>query len=254
MLELRGVSKSFSGLPALERVSFTAPPGQVTGYLGPNGSGKSTTVKIITGLMDPSAGEVFWRGHSVRKDLEGFRAVLGYVPEEPHLYSHLTGAEFLELTGDLRMLPRRAVARRAETFLRTFGLWEDRWSPVSSYSKGMRQKVLLAAALLHDPELLLLDEPFSGLDVQTGLVLRELIRELAAAGKTVLFSSHELDTVEKVASRVVILHKGHVVADDSVSSLRRLMALPTLEEIFRQIARDADPGEAARVLLEGMRL
>ena len=254
MLELRGVSKFFSGLPALERVSFTAPPGQVTGYLGPNGSGKSTTVKIITGLMEPSAGEVFWRGHAVRRDLEGFRAILGYVPEEPHLYSHLTGAEFLELTGDLRMLPRQTVARRAETFLRTFGLWEDRWSPVSSYSKGMRQKVLLAAALLHDPDLLLLDEPFSGLDVQTGLVLRELIRELAAAGKTVLFSSHELDTVEKVSSRVVILHKGRVVADDSVSSLRRLMALPTLEEIFRQIARDMDPGEAARALLGGMRL
>lgn len=254
MLELRSVSKRFNGLSALEQVSFIAHPGEVTGYLGPNGSGKSTTVKIITGLMPPSDGLVLWRGRPVSEDVEGFRSILGYVPEEPHLYSHLTGAEFLELTGDLRLIPRSAAARRTEALLRTFGMWEDRWSPISSYSKGMRQKILLAAALMHDPELLLLDEPFSGLDVQTGLVLRELIRGLAAAGKTVLFSSHELDTVEKVSSRVVILHKGRVVADDSVSGLRSLMALPTLEEIFQQIASEVDPGEAAQTLLRGMRL
>jgi ABC-2 type transport system ATP-binding protein len=253
MLEIRDISKRFAGIPALESASFVARPGQVTGYLGPNGSGKSTTVKIITGLIAPSSGHVYWKGSDVRDDLEAFRGILGYVPEEPHLYSHLSGFEYLQLTGDLRQIQRPVLERRAENFLRAFGLWEDRWSLISSYSKGMRQKVLLAAALLHDPELVVLDEPFSGLDVHTALVLRELIRALAASGKTVLFSSHELDTVEKVAARVVILHRGKVVANDSVSNLRQLMALASLEAIFTQLAVQGDPAESAAQLIAGMR-
>lgn len=252
MIEICGISKRFAGIPALDNVSFIARPGIVTGYLGPNGSGKSTTVKIITGLIAPSCGHVYWKGADVREDLEAFRAVLGYVPEEPHLYSHLSGFEYLQLTGDLRQIRRPVLERRAETFLRGFGLWEDRWSLISTYSKGMRQKVLLAAALLHDPELVILDEPFNGLDVQTALVLRELIRGLAAAGKTVLFSSHELDTVEKVAAHVVILHKGKVVANDSVNHLRQLMALASLEAIFTQLAAQGDPAASASQLIAGM--
>ena len=236
MLELRGVIKRYTGIPVVNGVSFTAARGEVTGYLGPNGSGKSTTLKMITGLIEPSDGEILFDGVPVGRDRLAHKQRLGYVPEEPHLYPHLTGAEYLEMVGQLRGIPEGLVIHKTSGFLRLLGLHADRNVPISSYSKGMRQKILLAAALLHNPELILLDEPFSGLDVNSALVLRGLIHELAARGKVVLFSSHELDTVERVSSRVVILHKGKVVANDSIENLRSLMSLPTLEGIFSQLA------------------
>ena len=240
MLELRGVIKRYTGIPVVNGVTFTAARGEVTGYLGPNGSGKSTTLKMITGLIEPSDGEILFDGVPVGRDRLAHKQRLGYVPEEPHLYPHLTGAEYLEMVGQLRGIPERLVVEKASGFLRLLGLHGDRNVPISSYSKGMRQKILLAAALLHNPELILLDEPFSGLDVNSALVLRGLIHELAARGKVVLFSSHELDTVERVSSRVVILHKGKVVANDSIANLRALMSLPTLEGIFSQLAIEQD--------------
>ncbi len=250
MLELRRVTKRFSGIPAVQDVSFAARPGEITGYLGPNGSGKSTTLKMITGLIEPSDGEILFRGEPIRRDWIAFKQRLGYVPEEPHLYSHLTGLEYLEMVGQLRGLPARPLARKIDGFLRLLSLHDDRYVALSSYSKGMRQKILLAAALLHNPDLLLLDEPFSGLDVNSALVLRSLIRELAARGKVVLFSSHELDTVERVSSRVVILHKGRLVANDSIEQLRSLMALPTLEDIFSQLAVEQDTEAVTRQIVE----
>jgi len=240
VLELRSVTKRYPGLTAVNDVSFTARAGEVTGYLGPNGSGKSTTLKMITGLIDPSDGQILFRGEPIGRDPMAYRRLLGYVPEEPHLYPHLTGAEYLEMVGQLRRLDEASLANKIDGFLRLLSLQEDRHTPISSYSKGMRQKVLLAAALLHNPELVLLDEPFSGLDVNSALVLRDLIRQLAARGKVVLFSSHEMETVERVCQRIVILHKGRVVANDSIEQLRALMSLPTLEEIFSQLAIEQD--------------
>ena len=240
MLELRNVTKRFSGIPAVDAVSFAARGGEVTGYLGPNGSGKSTTMKMITGLIDPSEGEILFAGEPVERDWVAHRQRFGYVPEEPQLYPHLTGEEFLDMVGRLRGLPTGPLAEKIAGLLQLFGLHGDRHVAIASYSKGMRQKVLLSAALLHNPDLILLDEPFSGLDINSALVMRELILALAAAGKTVLLSSHELEVVEKVCSRVVIIHKGRVVADDSISQLRTLMSLPTLEDIFTQLAVEQD--------------
>ena len=216
MLELRHVTKLYSGIPVVCDVNFIAGAGQVTGYLGPNGSGKSTTFKMIAGLIDPSEGEILFRGEPIRRDRIEYRQRLGYVPEEPQLYPHLTGAEYLEMIGQLRGLPAAPLAEKVDGFLALLGLHADRHVAISSYSKGMRQKVLLSAALLHNPDILLLDEPFSGLDVNSALVLRGLIQQLAARGKVVLISSHELETVERVSSRVVILHRGKVIANDSI--------------------------------------
>ncbi len=244
-LELRNVTKRFLGIPAVDNVSFEARPGEITGYLGPNGSGKSTTMKMITGLIEPSDGEILFDGQAIRRDLLAFKRRLGYVPEEPYLYSHLSGLEYLVMVGQLRDVETETATARIEGLLRLLGLHSDRHVPMSSYSKGMRQKILLSAALLHNPDLILLDEPFSGLDVATSLVLRSLIEELAARGKVVLFSSHELDTVERVSKHVVILHKGKLVADDSIESLRSLMSLPTLEGIFRQLAVEQDTTQVA---------
>src|SRR5579862_2254233 len=250
MLEVRALTKRYPGVLAVDSVSFTALPGQVTGYLGPNGSGKSTTVKMITGLLEPTAGEILYRGRPIGADLIEYRRILGYVPEEPYLYPHLTGAEYLELAGELRDLPAATLHAKIEALLRLFSLAGDRHSPISSYSKGMRQKVLLSAALMHNPDLVLLDEPFSGLDVASMLVVRGLIEELARRGKVVLFSSHELETVERVCSHVVILHRGKIVADDSIEGLRTLMELPTLEGIFAQLAVEQDTGAISRQLAE----
>jgi ABC-2 type transport system ATP-binding protein len=209
---------------------------------------------MITGLIEPSEGQILFRGEPIDRDRIRYRQRLGYVPEEPQLYPHLTGAEYLEMVGQLRGLPKQQLAEKIDGFLRLFSLHDDRYVPISSYSKGMRQKVLLAAALLHNPELILLDEPFSGLDVNSALVLRDLIGELALRGKVVLFSSHELETVERVCSRVVILHKGRVVANDSIAELRALMSLPTLEGIFSQLAIEQDTGAITQQILQVMEL
>jgi ABC-2 type transport system ATP-binding protein len=250
MLELRNVSKHFRGIPAVSDVSFRARPGEITGYLGPNGSGKSTTMKMITGLIETTSGDIFFNGEPIRRDPIGWKQRLGYVPEEPWLYSHLSGLEYLVMVGQLRNLPARETAGRIDGLLRLFSLHGDRHAPISSYSKGMRQKILLSAALLHNPGVILLDEPFSGLDVGTGLVLRSLIQELAARGKVILFSSHELETVERVCSRIVILHRGRVVADDSIERLRTLMSTPTLEGIFSQLAVEQDTAAISREIAD----
>lgn len=250
MLELRNVSKRFAGSLAVDDVSFRARPGEVTGYLGPNGSGKSTTIKMIVGLIDATAGDITFNGHSIQQDDIAWKQRLGYVPEEPHLYAHLSGLEYLVMVGQLRDLPARPTADRIDGLLRLLALYDDRHVSISAYSKGMRQKVLLAAALLHNPDLLLLDEPFSGLDISSALVLRSLIQELATRGKVVLFSSHELETVERISSHVVILHRGKVVADDSIERLRTLMSVSTLEEIFAQLASQHDTAAVSRQIAD----
>jgi ABC-2 type transport system ATP-binding protein len=253
MLELRKVSKHFLGIAAVDHVSFSARAGEITGYLGPNGSGKSTTMKMITGLIETTSGEILFEGQRIQTNLIAHKQRMGYVPEEPYLYTHLSGAEYLAMVGQLRNLPPKHTADCIDGLLRLFSLHGDRHSPISAYSKGMRQKVLLAAALMHNPQLILLDEPFSGLDVGSALVLRSLIQELAARGKVVLFSSHDLETVERVCSRVVILHRGKIVADDSIERLRTLMALPTLEEIFSQLAVEQDTAAISREIADLIR-
>jgi ABC-2 type transport system ATP-binding protein len=248
--EVRNLYKRYLGIPALDHVSFIARPGEVTGYLGANGSGKSTTMKLATGLIEPTSGEILFAGRPIQENPMAYRQRIGYVPEEPHLYTHLSGLEYLVMVAQLRDMDRNSANHRIHELLRLFGMHGDRDVAISSYSKGMRQKILLIAALMHNPDLILLDEPFSGLDVGSSLILRSLIKELAARGKIVLFSSHELETVERVCSHIVILHRGKVVADDSIERLRVLMAVPTLEEIFSQLAVETDSDTISREIAD----
>src|SRR5882757_5719328 len=250
MLEVRGLIKRYNRIPAVDSVSFTIRPGEILGYIGPNGAGKSTTVKVLTGLIEPTDGKIFFNGRDVREDWIGFQRQMGYVPEEPHLYPHLGGREYLQLVGRLRGLPRRVLEPRMDQMLRLFSLWEDRHSPLSSYSKGMRQKILLSGALLHNPDLLILDEPFSGLDVNTAMVLRSLLKSLAERKKMILYSSHVLEVVEKVCHKVLILRKGQVVAHDSVARLRELMSKSSLEDVFAQLTQPEDTEAIARRIIE----
>src|SRR5687767_7346776 len=248
MLEVVDATKTYHGIPAVRSVSFTASPGEVVGLLGPNGSGKSTTVKMIVGLLSPSKGHIMWRGRSIHDQLLDYQSLVGYVPEEPRLYTYLTAVEYLELVGGLRHIERKILTRRIERYLELFGLSSDRYTPLASFSKGMRQKVLISAALIHDPAIILFDEPNSGLDVASTLILRTLVRSLAERGKTIIYSSHVLDAVEKICERVLILHNSHVVAHDSVSRLRELAEAASLEQVFAALAVDQNVEEIGREL------
>jgi len=254
MLEVRGLGKFYAGIPAVKDVNFTLGRGGVLGLLGPNGSGKSTTVSMVTSLLEPTTGQILLNGESITISPLEYKARIGYVPEEAHLYTYLTGPEYLELVGQLRGLSQRILTEKIGSFMKIFGLEDDRYAPMSAYSKGMRQKILISAALLHDPDIIILDEPNSGLDVTSTLILRSLVQQLARAGKMVLYSSHVLEMVESVATDVLILHDSKVVAHDSVSRLRELMALPSLEQVFKKVVLAADVDEVARELVGVMQL
>jgi ABC-2 type transport system ATP-binding protein len=246
MLEARRLVKRFHGHAVVDDVSFAVHPGEVVGCLGPNGSGKTTTTRILTGLLEPTTGGVLFDGRDTRLAPIEFRKRLGYVPEEPYLYPFLSGREYLELVGRLREMPPLAMDRKIGALLELFGLTGAAEQGIAAYSKGMKQKILVIAALLHDPDVLIFDEPDSGLDVTAALMLRHLIANLAARGKVILYTSHILDVVEKLCTRVIVLHEGRVVADDSVKQLRTLLASNSLEQVFAHLVLRQDPERTAR--------
>jgi ABC-2 type transport system ATP-binding protein len=254
MLEVRHLFRSFRGIPAVEDVSFSIGSGEIVGFLGPNGAGKSTTVKIITGLLRANDGKVLFEGRDIRDDMVAFRKVLGYVPEEAHLYTYLSGLEYLQLVGRLRGLGERLIETKAAGLLELLHLKSWQHTPISSYSKGMRQRVLIAAALLHDPKLLIFDEPLSGLDVASGRLFKDLLEMLAAQGKAVLYISHVLETVEQVCNRVIVIAGGKVLADAPPSELTTLMSLPNLESVFAQLVQQQDTRSAAEKIVEIMQI
>ncbi len=251
MPELRAhrLSKHFSGVRVVKDVDFAIHPGEIVGYLGPNGSGKTTTARMLAGLLEPSSGHVEYNGRDIRDDVVGFRRVLGYIPEEPYLYPFLSGREYLQLVGRLRELPELELAEKIDGFLNLFGLNVAADQSIASYSKGMRQKIVISAALMHDPSVVLFDEPETGLDVTTTLMLRHLVRLLAARGKAILYSSHILEVVERVCDKVIVLHKGDVVADDSIARLRTLLSRTSLEGVFSELVIREDPEQLARNLV-----
>lgn len=252
MLELRNVSKRYSGIPVVENVSFLLSAGEILGYLGPNGSGKSTTVKMITGLIQPSSGTILFRGRETKSDLPAFRANLGYVPEEAQIYTHLSGIEYLQLVGRLRGMPEKVIEKRARTLLEILSLESARYSAITDYSKGMKQRVLISAALMHNPQLLIFDEPLSGLDAVSALVFKDLMQILAREGKAILYISHVLEVVERVCDHIMILDHGQVLAYARPKELTSLMQQPDLEGAFARLVQQTDTGRTARELVEVM--
>jgi ABC-2 type transport system ATP-binding protein len=252
MLEARGLTKCYASIPAVNNISFSLRPGEVLGYLGPNGSGKSTTVKMITGLMEPTRGQVLFRGRNIKDDLPAYKALLGYVPEDALLYPYLTGWEYLEFVGTLRGMEPKLLRRRADALLELFILFPYRHATIASYSKGMRQRVLLIAALMHDPEVLIFDEPLSGLDVTSAMIFRKVVKSLSEAGKMIFYCSHVLEVVEKLCTHLVILSKGNLAAHGSVSEVRRMTGLETLEDSFSQLVEEQDAEQIAHEIVEVM--
>lgn len=252
MLEAVHLNKSYASLPAVQDLSFTLRPGQVLGCLGPNGSGKSTTVKMLTGLLEPSRGVVQFDGQNIQNDLASYRKLLGYVPEEAHLYPYLTGWEYLEMVGCLRGMNRAEMFAKIDALLELFTLRTARHTSIGTYSKGMRQRVLLIAAIMHNPEILIFDEPLSGLDVTSALIFKNLVQALGRAGKLVFYCSHVLEVVEKVCTDVLILRKGTVIAHDSVANVGKILGA-SLENTFLHLVDDVDTMRVADDILGVMR-
>lgn len=252
MLEAVHLRKHYASFPAVQDLSFTLRPGMVLGCLGPNGSGKSTTVKMLTGLLEPTRGVVQFDGGKIQEDLPGYRSRLGYVPEEAYLYPYLSGWEYLEMVGTLRGLERPLMESKIDALLELFSLHPHRHVSIGTYSKGMRQRILLIAALMHDPEVFIFDEPLSGLDVTSALIFKNLVQELGRAGKLVFYCSHVLEIVEKVCSDVLILRKGAVIAQDSVTNIRKIIG-QSLENTFLHLVEDVDTVSVARDIIGVMR-
>ena len=248
-----GLTFSYGMGRVLHGISFTLRRGEVVGLLGPNGAGKSTTIKVLTGVLPPGGGSVRVAGHALPDEAVEAKRRIGYVPEAAALFESLTGQEFLELMGRLQDVPEERLQFRIGRFLEQFGLRDDRLRPLDGYSKGMRQKVLLSAALLHDPDVVLLDEPLSGLDVNAGLMVRDLVAALAAEGKAILYSSHVLDVVERVCDRALIIHEGHLIADGSLDALKASTERGSLEDVFRQLTRTEGTMSGVSGIIEGLR-
>ena len=252
MLEAVHLTKKYASLPAVQDLSFTLRPGQVLGCLGPNGSGKSTTVKMLTGLLEPTRGAVQFDGQSIQGDLAAYRERLGYVPEEPNLYPYLSGWEYLELIGTLRGMPQTELFKKIDSLLELFSLHPSRHASIGTYSKGMRQRVLIIAAIMHNPEIFIFDEPLSGLDVTSALIFKNLVQTLGQQGRLVFYCSHVLEVVEKICSDVLILRKGIVIAQDSVANIRQIIG-QSLENTFLHLVEDVDTMSVARDIVSVMK-
>lgn len=252
MLEAVQLSKRYSSIPAVQDLSFTLRPGEVLGCLGPNGSGKSTTVKMLTGLLEPTRGLVRFDGRNIQDNLAEYRTHLGYVPEEAHLYPYLTGWEYLEMIGTLRGVPRPLMESKIDALLELFSLRPARHATMGTYSKGMRQRILLIASLMHDPEIFIFDEPLSGLDVTSALIFKNLVQALGRSGRMVFYCSHVLEVVEKVCTDVLILRKGTMIAHDSVANIGKILGA-SLENTFLHLVDDVDTVRVAGDIVDVMR-
>jgi len=234
-IELRHVTKDYLTTRALNDVCLTVNQGEIFGYVGANGAGKTTTIKILAGLIRPTAGEAFVCGHSILSHPLDVKARIGFVPESGAIFDKLSPREYLTITGNLYKLTSSRAEQRINEWLEFFGLMDRIDQRMEVFSKGTKQKVCWIAALLHDPEVLILDEPLSGLDVETISRVKDLMKRLTAEGKTIFYSSHLIDVVEKVCTRIAVLHRGRLIGAGSIDEVRVLSGAPTLEEALMKL-------------------
>lgn len=252
IITLKNIYKSYGNKQVLKGIDLTVKPGEVIGYIGPNGAGKSTTVKILCGLISDFEGQVFIKGVNIKEDPLAVKSMIGYVPELAELYEVLTPMEFLSLMGELYNLPETLTVDRASKMLTAFGLSENIHQRMDTFSKGMRQKVLITSGLLHNPDIIILDEPLSGLDANSVIIVKELISKLAQEGKTIFYSSHMMDVVEKVSSRIILINEGVVVADGTFEELKQQQGNQSLEKIFASLTSNEALNAASDQLLNAL--
>ncbi len=253
MIHIDNLFKSYGDKQALAGISFSAPPGEILGFLGPNGAGKSTTVKILTGLVQPDGGSAQVAGFDVVREPIEVKRRIGYVPETGALYESLTAYEYLELIANLQKLDRAVYRKRIDEFLGLFDLANEARHQMASFSKGMRQKILISAALLHNPPVLLFDEPLNGIDANSALVFKELLRKLSQQGKTILFCSHVLEVVERLCTRIIIIDKGRLVLEGTPASINQRTGAVTLEQAFGLLTGVKDAAAQAEEFVQALR-
>ncbi|GEL66430.1 ABC transporter ATP-binding protein [Marinilactibacillus psychrotolerans] len=252
ILEMREVKKSFGGNHVLKGVNFSVHPGEIIGYIGPNGAGKSTTVKIILGMLQQDAGEIMLFGRSLAENGDEYKARIGYVPENAELYETLSAEEYLLFVGRLYGMDEQIVRQKSFSMMKILGIESAFKNRLSSFSKGMRQKVLIISSLLHNPDILFWDEPLNGLDANSVQIVKEILSELKKDGKTIFYSSHIMDTVEKLSDRIIILNNGTVVADGPFAELQK-DADGTLEQLFNQLTGFNEYAELAADFVTAMK-
>ncbi|MVM33222.1 ATP-binding cassette domain-containing protein [Spirosoma sp. HMF4905] len=234
IIQLNDLYKSYGSTPVLKGINLNVSPGQVVGYIGPNGAGKSTTIKILIGMLPDYAGEATVLGMDVKTNSLEIKRRIGYVPENAALYDTLTPMEYLQFIGQLYGLETGQIERKALDLLRLFQLNDYTNARMTTFSKGMRQKVLLISGLLHNPDVIFLDEPLSGLDANAVVLVKEIIRQLANSGKTVFYSSHIMDVVEKISDRIIIINQGQIIADGTFAELQHQRP-ESLEQLFAEL-------------------
>jgi ABC-2 type transport system ATP-binding protein len=238
VIQLSGLKKQYSGTYVLKGITLNIDAGQIVGYIGPNGAGKSTTIKILTGIISDFEGEATVLGLDVRKNPVDIKQKIGYIPEQAALYEVLTAIEYLRFVGKLYQLEDNVIEKKSWDLLRLFELADKADTRMNSYSKGMKQKVLLISGLIHNPEIIFLDEPLSGLDANAVILVKEILSQLKQSGKTIFYSSHIMDVVEKISDRIIIINKGEAVADGSFENLKLNAQQGSLENIFTSLTGD----------------
>lgn len=238
MIKLENVTKTYNkSVRALDDISFDVNGGEIVGFIGPNGSGKTTTMKLITGIIKADVGKITVNGFNVRKNPIRAKESIGYIADSPDMFLRLRGNEFLDLIGDIYHVPTKKRRERIEEFAARFELTEALSSPMMSYSHGMRQKIMVVAALMHEPPVWILDEPMVGLDPSSAFELKQMMRDHAKAGNTVFFSTHVLEVAEKLCDKVIIIQKGHILFDGKLEELEAQGRNGSLEEIFLELTK-----------------
>ncbi len=236
MIKLENVTKTYNKtVRALDDISFEVKGGEIVGFIGPNGSGKTTTMKLITGIIRADVGKITVNGFNVRKDPIKAKESIGYIADSPDMFLRLKGTEFLDLIGDIYHVPSEERRKRISEFAERFELTEALSSPMMSYSHGMRQKIMVVAALMHNPPVWILDEPMVGLDPKSAFELKQMMRDHAKAGNTVFFSTHVLEVAEKLCDKVIIIKKGNILYDGKLEELESKSKNSSLEEIFLEL-------------------
>lgn len=253
-IQVEGLRFCYDQVEVLHGLTFELCLGEVLGLLGANGAGKSTTLKILAGILSCGSGKIRVHDFTLPENRNEVKRLLGYVPESAGLYESLSAKEFLELCGRLHEIEEKKLQQKISRLLEVLDLGKERFHRLATFSKGMRQKVLISAALLHDPKILLLDEPLSGLDVVSSVLVKDLLAALARDGRAVFYSSHVLDVVERVCSRVLIIHQGNLIADGSPEQLKTLWGQPTLEDAFRSLTQASPTDPLVENILETMKL
>jgi len=247
-MEVKDLTWTTKKETVINGIGFSLKPGEILAVLGPDGAGKTTLLKILAGIIDPTSGHIYLRGFNIRENPTKYKQLLGYVPEQPNIFPHLNAIEYLQLVGRLYMIDEDRLEEKIHELLEHFRFGDKMVFPASTYSRGTLQKLMICAALIHNPDLVLIDEPLTGLDIASALILKALLEKLADSGKQILCATRTLEVAEQICTRALILNKGILVSSNPVKDLRNLMDLPLLESILKEMVGEQDIEDSAQTL------